>query len=121
MTTVVDPLGTPSVTFNKSGVSIATIETDGSSWPLPSLPGETKVYLVSTTGSNIHPILPAGVDIGDVVEAVSLDGSPGNDIGTASGESFVNIVPSDRTLAPFTSSITVRKVSSTGWAIIAFA
>lgn len=74
MTTVVDPTGTPSVTYNRSGITIievAASTNENSPGQMPSsLSGHT-VALVSVPGSGVdnYVRLPDDCDVGDVVEA----------------------------------------------------
>lgn len=68
MTTVVDPLGTPVIIYNRSGVAIVEIEAANS--PVEVVPRVCghMVVLVTTTQSSSHVQLPSDAEIGDVVE-----------------------------------------------------
>jgi hypothetical protein len=80
MTTVVDPLGTPTVIYNRSGTAIVTMMggtafngAAGNDAPPITRVSQVTVVLVETSvvpgvGYNIYARLPADAEIGDVVE-----------------------------------------------------
>lgn len=117
MTTVVDPLGTPSITYNRDGVGIAT--EDGSvSNPtqLSSLDAGTKVYLINNStnpgAAQMNVNLPANADVGDVCELVNIGSSSDCGAYPPSGET---ISGSSGRVAWGPSCIVFRKTAATDW------
>jgi hypothetical protein len=74
MTTVVDPSGTATAIFNRSGVAIVTVAGSGTSQmtatPIPHHCGYTIAIVEAEDTPSVEQavLLPAGADIGDVVE-----------------------------------------------------
>lgn len=144
MTTVIDPTGTPTIVYNRSGTTIVSllggfrasatdpIGNDGVDIPRLS---ETTVLLATTTtvhdggsisGWNMVFRLPIA-DIGDVVEAylVSNDGAGSPVIFPQIGEAILPNPVSDGTNASARIAVDttvgsrLRKISSTTWVVIA--
>jgi hypothetical protein len=138
MTTVVDPLGTPSVTFNRSGTTIVSVaggQTAGSTRggsgdeanPIPRVCETTVVMALGTTGPggthNILFRLPDDAEIGDVVEVyldpASTDGSAilFPNVGEAIGNRPVSSGSNTDTgiSVPATTRSVLRKVSASLW------
>lgn len=123
MTTVVDPLGTPTPIYNRSGVAIipsltAQGTTSSDAAIIPTVSGHTVVIVSAAGHSGYGVMLPSGADIGDVVElyCANLNGSAASAIlaYAPSGETLnsgnsdtVNFIPGQ--------GVMLRKVSSTDW------
>lgn len=116
MTTIVDPAGTPSPLYNRSGVTIASINAagefggPGSATAITSYSETTVVLVTAPDSNNFGVVLPSSAEVGDVVEIYYVSGpvaqiviwAPSGD--TVNGSSFVQIVNG-----------IYRKVSSTAW------
>ena len=115
MTTVVDPAGTPSVTFNLSGVAIVSV-TPGpvnnatTAGVIQHFAGET-VALAASTVTDSSVIFASDFEVGDVVEVYS-NGSAILKLFPASGET-INLT-GGVTIASHCSAI-FRKISSSDW------
>ena len=142
MTTVIDPLGTPSPVYNRSGTVILAVtpgatsgSTQGSAignngTPIPSVAQETVVTVATSFSSgawNTVVLLPSAAEIGDVVEVYTIP-----DVSFAQAVVFPNVGESIAALPASTgtndaagigtgttSGIRLRKVSSTLWMPIA--
>lgn len=136
MTTVVDPLGTPSVTYNRSGTSIVSViggATSGSTGstgigndanPIPRV-SQTTVALVTTSFGPTHNILvrlPDDAEVGDVVEVYrNISSTEGPMVFPNVGEA-ISLHPASTgtnnaasTIVNDNSGLVFRKVSSTLW------
>lgn len=80
MTTVIDPLGTPSAIYNKSGTTIqevTAVGTTGSGATQLEIVSQTSIYLVATDDGETAIKLPASAEIGDFLEIhLAVDGHP---------------------------------------------
>lgn len=76
MTTVIDPLGTPVVVYNKSGSVIIPLAASGTSAltgaPIPYVCGH-QIVLVTTGVNQNAALLPQDAEVGDITEVVSLN------------------------------------------------
>lgn len=120
MTTVLDPSGTPIPIYNNSGTTISFISGNGTgqgSGTVIDTPSFVTVIVIACTGSNYAATLPAGVDIGSIVEAY------------ATGDHAANVFPpsgSSIGARPTNSEVVVsvdygrrfRKVSATSWQVL---
>jgi len=72
MTTIIDPLGTPSIVYNRSGSALITMNAAGTSAgtgaAIPYVCGHTIVVATWVSVSNFAVVLPTGSEIGDCVE-----------------------------------------------------
>jgi hypothetical protein len=123
MTTVVDPLGTPTPIFNRSGTAIVHIDGLGTSSTsgnvIPAVCGHV-IALVNCTENNYAVRLPDDAEIGSVVEAYvdrastfsggTVFSQAGETIGSQSAPSSLGLSQSG--------GILLRKVSDTGWMAI---
>jgi hypothetical protein len=115
MTTVVDPLGTPIPSYNKSGITVVHISGSSSDSPTPvvSVSGTTIVMVSSTNGPNV--LLPESSDIGDVLELYSADGAQVS----AFAPSGVTVNGSQSAASAFSSrGVVFRKTSATNWQVL---
>jgi hypothetical protein len=126
MATITDPTGTPSIVYNRSGLTIVEVDangtTQGAGTPIPRLSAET-VALVSFAFSGLHQavVLPDDAEVGDVVE-VYVSGAndvngflfppSGESIGLGAANAKVN----------FTSArgLRFRKIKSTVWNVVGY-
>lgn len=74
MTTIIDPSGSPSPVYNRSGTTVMTVvangTTLGSATPIPYYSGETIVRIeASDDPRHTAVVLPDDAEIGDTVEA----------------------------------------------------
>lgn len=115
MTTVVDPLGTPSPIYNRNGVTIVNVAAGGSgqsdATPIPAVSGHT-VALVGGSGGGV--LLPSGSDIGDVVEVYIVPPDNEARVFPASGETLNSGVQPNIALTVSLGGY-FRKTSSTNW------
>ena len=147
MTTVIDPTGTPTIVYNRSGTTIVGLVGGDSLYknPGPFVPignegvdiprlSETTILLATITtthdgsgnvsGWNSVFRLPSAADIGDVVEVylVSTDGANGPAIFPQVGEQILPKPVSDGTnpaaVSNASSECRFRKISSTTWVAI---
>ena len=75
MTTVVDPLGTPTPIYNRSGTTIVAVNANGSDGTTATVvPVESGVTLVLCTLSsgNSDVMVPPDMEIGTVIEAYNV-------------------------------------------------
>jgi hypothetical protein len=122
MTTVIDPLGSPTPVFNRSGRAIFSFAASGDTeMGAPSIPyvsGEMIVTIL-TTGAIPTPDravkLPSGVDIGDTIELYS-DGAA--DLYPASGDSIDGVSSGVSVAISGIKTTLLRKMSSNSWRII---
>lgn len=88
MPTVIDPYGTPSVSYNRDGPNIQeiTLTAGGGDVTLQS-PSSHPIYVVDAVGFPMPDklILPAGADIGTTVEVFVKNGASIT-VGVASGD-----------------------------------
>jgi hypothetical protein len=145
MTTIIDPTGTPTIVYNRSGTTIVSLlggltpnKTGGFSpignegVDIPRL-SETTVLLATTntvfdgpnvSGRNEVFRLPSGADVGDIVEIylVSNDSGSGPMIFPQIGEQILPKPVSDGTnpaaVSNASSECRFRKISSTTWVVI---
>lgn len=117
MTTVLDPLGTPSPSYNRSGTTIIGLVggTHGSPTPIPLVSGITIVIVTPDVSNNNTVELPIGADVGDVVEVYPETQGTG-------GKGYNAVPPSGETVgggavtgASGIFGVILRKVSSTDW------
>ena len=119
MTTIIDPLGTPVVIFNRGGtaiVSFTAVRQAGSpppADPIPNVAGHIIAYIEADDNSIGQPwvSLPSGSDVGDICEVYA------NSLGTGDLSVFA---PSGETLdGGSTVSVSVggyfRKITATLW------
>ena len=118
MVTVVDPAGSPSVTFNLSGTAIFSVSAGGVNNPatatvIPHYAGETLVAVASSvTDSGV--IFDDGFEIGDVVEVYS------------NGAATLKVFPASGDTINLTSGVVIgvhqsalfRKYSSADWSMV---
>lgn len=119
MTTVVDPFGTPTAIFNRSGVTIIDFDASTSTIPqVPDVPSGHTVLIVREPSPQTGPYsvqLPANCEIGDVIEVYRAP-AEAMVIYLASGENFLFSGSSVSTLTG--QHLLLRKVSATEWARI---
>lgn len=117
MTTVIDPLGTPSVVYNRSGIAIVEVETpDNDPVAVPSVDVGHLIVLVSThpVGTSTHSIdFPANREVGDVIEVHVVEGSHPVNINLPAGESEHS---SSHASPSNNGGLIMRKVRSDLWA-----
>ena len=136
MTTVVDPLGTPVPSYNKSGVTIQSVTADGAgtnsasgSAPTLSSVSEWNVVLITVPdSSNVDVILPSSSDIGDIFELHNISGADAVNVWPSGGMTIGQIplanagghFPLAPEASPGQSSYGrfFRKVSSSYWAVV---
>jgi hypothetical protein len=134
MTTVIDPAGTPTPVYNKSGETVVSIvggftATQGGSngnsgTPIPRF-SQTTIAIVDNSGSNYHIVatLPSDADVGDVVEVYEkVSTGIGLQIYPPVGESIRDLPASNGTsygsqLGAI--SAILRKVSADNWQALA--
>lgn len=113
MTTVVDPLGTPTVYFNKSGTAITTVACTNATTTLDSGAAGTNIVLFDFSDNDApHLVLPSGTDVGDVFHLVPVSGGPGPVVLIPPSGDHLNGVTTSVRLS---GGITVRKTSTTQW------
>jgi len=127
MTTTVDPLGTPSVIYNRGGTAIVEVSPSGSAGtgnaatPIPRV-SQLTVALVSTSAGHNDVLLPDDAEIGDAVEVYTLwDGSsvPARvfpNVGEAIGNLATSVGTNlNASLGVGSTGMVFRKVSSVLW------
>lgn len=136
MTTIVDPLGTPSVTYNRFGTAIVTVSgaaTSGSiastgvgndANPIPRV-CQTTIAMVTTSSGPTHNILvrlPDDAEVGDVVEVYRNIGSTESPMVFPNVGEAISLHPASTgtnnaasTIVNDNSGLVFRKVSSTLW------
>lgn len=94
MTTIIDPAGTPSVVFNRSGTAIITLVGLGSATTVPIPHFSETTVVIATKSANGRDVfqMASGFEIGDEVEfnwgslsGVTINDENGNLIVCASG------------------------------------
>lgn len=120
MVTVVDPNGTPSPIYTRSGTTIDTVipagTTQGTATPIVTVCGRSIIVCPNYVAENAGVILPSSVDIGDVVEFY-YEGYPVK-IYPDSG-SQINTHGSDVPIQPGgNGNILIRKITSDQWRTI---
>lgn len=92
MTTIVDPLGTPSIYYNKSGRTIVRMSATGDSLataaPIPHESGDVVVVVDYSDGSNYWLVLPTSAEPGDTFAVFGLSG--GIYVALPAGETLPN-------------------------------
>lgn len=114
MTTVIDPGGTPVPVYNRSGTTIVQLAGDHPSTPtvIPAISGWTVVITITGAGGDSYR-LPAGAEIGDIVELHAADANA-QDLFAPSGETIRG--QSSIGLSSMGGSGLFRKFSATQWA-----
>jgi hypothetical protein len=133
MTTVIDPLGTPTVVYNRSGVNIQSVTANGAGSTSPSgsapvlntVSGYNVILVTVPDASNVDVVLPSNSDIGDVFElhnvstAAAIQVWPSGSMTLASLATSSPFTVSPATAPGFARYGTVfRMVSATMWAIL---
>lgn len=119
MTTIVDPSGTPSVIYNRSGTTVVDLvgngSTQGGATSIPRSSGVT-IALVDATAGNTSVVLPDDAQIGDVVEVYSLNdfNSSAADVFPPSGER-INQLAQDLSIGVY--GAIFRKLTATRWGV----
>lgn len=76
MTTVLTPAGTPTVIYNRSGLTIDSITATGtvmaSAAAIVRYTGHTVVLVSTPDSSNVGVVLPDDAEVGDVVEVHNI-------------------------------------------------
>lgn len=118
MTTVLDPLSSPEVFYNKSGKSIQVITVDSTTQtPIVSVSGETHV-IAGYNETGPYPggddglILPSDAEIGDLV-SVWLSGTWPVNVFAPSGEDIAGYLNVQVNNPP--SGVTFMKYSTSSW------
>jgi hypothetical protein len=119
MTTISTPSGTPTIIYNRDGLTVDAISgngtTSGSATAMTRYCQHTVVSVTVTT-NNTAVKLPTGAEIGDVVEVYNVAGFPlAPDVFPPSGETLVN---SNTDISCTGGGAIFRKVTSTSWAFI---
>lgn len=120
MTTVISPSSSPTVVFNRSGVSVVNVTASGTSQStataIPYFSGHT-VALVTDTVSARGVVLPESAEIGDVVEVYPLNADSGvpPDVYPPAGESIGLNSVNTRVSLSATSGAIFRKISGAQW------
>jgi hypothetical protein len=120
MTTVVDPSGTPVPVYNRGGTTIASLaaagSTQGDAAQIQHVAGYT-VVLVTVTDTARAIELPAGAEVGDVVEVhIASTAGTGVLIFPPNGESLLTGNTS-ATVGQSSGGLLFRKVGQTSWAV----
>lgn len=72
MATIIDPLGTPSIVYNKSGTVLIAMNAAGNDAStgaaIPNVSGHAIVVATWVGNSDYAVVLPSGNDIGDIIE-----------------------------------------------------
>ncbi len=124
MTTITDPGGTPSVIYNRDGITIDTMvggvsPAEADAVPIVSYGARTTVVLVSSPNGRADSAvsLPADSEIGDVVEMygvyTTLVGRMRPSVWPHSGDTIAT-----RVGGPSMAAAIFRKVTSTDWAML---
>jgi hypothetical protein len=121
MTTVIDPLGVPSVTYNKSGTTIVSIavaarDLDNNILPPAEIPQSSgwRVVLVPTLTNNCQDRLPVSAIVGDLVEVHKVNLNPtGLTVLAPEGQSLTTPISGEVSAGRL-----FRKVSGTTWVAI---
>jgi len=78
MATIIDPLGTPSVVYNRSGTVLIAIDAAGliasTGAAIPNVCGHTIVVATWIGVDDQAVVLPSSADIGDIVEIFAVGG-----------------------------------------------
>ncbi len=139
MTTVLDPGGTPSPTYNRSGKTIQSLTGvinagSLSAYASPTHYSERDIVLFTpvtvgdSSNSGAHMLLPLGCDIGDVVEVYIASGTANGYVSAGIGETLLGVSPVFQSNAgapifagPGSGSTPVgavfTKISSTNWQV----
>lgn len=122
MTTVLSPSGTPTVFYNRSGMTIDSLTAAASPPSIAHYTGHT-VVLVTPDADTSHGVqLPAtsAVDIGDVVEVCVAAGpitGRSFQLFPASGDT-INITGAADTAISVEIMVVVRKTATSTWTVI---
>lgn len=126
MTTTVDPFGTPSVTYNRSGVSIVSVAANGNTQAtateIPAASGHTVAIITGITDNqHLGVLLPSDAEIGDVVEIYIDPSTTGNSttVYPPSGESIGKATADLSFGVSGNAGALFRKVSPTNWQVLA--
>lgn len=120
MTTIVDPSGTPSVVYNKSGTTVVAVTAHGTDQTgaasIPRLSGVTVAVLSIPDDSNYAVKLPGDAEIGDVVEVYA---SSNFNVFADVGSTILGI-SSTAEVGPETAGMgfRFRKVGSSSWGAV---
>lgn len=121
MTTVVDPSGTPAPFYNRSGTTIELITAGPTNTPFAPTPivqyAGTTVVLVTSSSTNDGVELPAGADVGDLVEIHCVAGGYGLTVYRPSGDTLHGATNIQKNI-PDSGSRVFRKVSTTDWRMV---
>jgi hypothetical protein len=113
MTTVVNPNGTPAPVYNRSGITIETVAGAAQASPtLVNVEAGTTVILVTSAGGSWVQI-PAGLEIGSVIEVYKATYSDSATTQLSGGETFVQ-----GNTGNWAGTVIARKTSSSHWHII---
>lgn len=127
MVTVVDPSGSPTIVYNRDGVTISSLTggVSGSSSDAVAIVrySQSTVVLVQTPNSNASPALslPSDAEVGDVVEVYGLYNA------ATTGRVTPNVYPNSGETVNFKFTSTdgiaytfarFRKVAATEWVVI---
>lgn len=118
MTTVVDPAGTPSPIYSRSGTTIYGLTaqgTDGTTTAVISIFSGTTVVLVTTDSLNNAVLLPSGVEVGSVVEIYKIGDTAGTAFAFTSSGDTMNDGSEFIVGATTPSGLRLRKTTSTNW------
>lgn len=118
MVTVVDPTGTPTIVYTKSGSSIVELSGSGSiqsgATLIPAVTGKTVVKALGSSG-NTALILSEDFEIGDVVEVHPAESTYGVQVFPQSGGNFSSLSSNQGISMAIGGSKTLVKISSTEW------
>lgn len=117
MATIVDPLGTPSVIYNRSGTALFTINAAGTNVStgaaIPYVCGHAVAVATWISVSDFVVVLPTGTEIGDCVE-IFCTTTDSITVLAPTGES----VPGGSLSVDKNKGCRCIKVSSTDWYVI---
>lgn len=124
MATIIDPLGTPVVVYNKSGTALIEVSANGFSpataTPIPYVCGH-QIVMVTTlppdeNGANHSVVLPVDAVIGDVVEVFQavLGETPAPIVWVPDGES-INLTVNGSVLVTVANGIRFIKTGASSW------
>lgn len=114
MTTIINPAGSPTIVYNKSGTTIVSVtangETQADATSIPRLSGVTVANVTLPDSSNLSVKLPSDAEIGDVVEVYG----PGFNVFPESGSTIVGGFVNDK-IVPLQNGLIFRKLGPTLW------
>lgn len=118
MTTIVDPSGSPSVVYNRSGTTIIPVTasgtTQGAATEIPNISGEQVIMVTVSSGSHYAVKLNASADIGTVVEVYQASGPVAFHVFAPTSQSINGDTGADITGI----GVRFRKVASTDWRVL---